>query len=195
MRGYTKEHGNVIIKSWCDFGGYKQHRSPLQASIVEVKQETQSKNTKCPAKGGVYALHGECNYRFLNALDKLTIDANLTGRRPSNVDWVREILFTVDGYAVSGRKIDVRSQFYEVAKALLHRSCLRRLVAQNTVDMFKKIKHEQIIKAATFDLLFSEQDRHGQNVFVTEEGDIKLIDSERLFRFNALLVTSGRAKI
>ena len=87
----------------------------------------------------------------------------------------------------------MRSQFYEAAKGYSIEAVYGGSVAQNTVDMFKKIKHEQIIKAATFDLLFSEQDRHGQNVFVTEEGDITLIDSEGCFGpTNSLLLPGGQ---
>ena len=192
VRGYTKEHGNVIIKSWCDFGGYKQHPETAAQHPLRCNEETQSKNTQCPAKGGVYA-YGECNYRFLNALDKLTIDANLTGVVPRTWTGSVKSFLPWDGHAVQGRKIDVRSQFYEVAKGYSIEAVYGSSVAQNTVDMFKKIKHEQIIKAATFDLLFSEQDRHGQNVFVTEEGDITLIDSEGCFGpTNSLLLPGGQ---
>ena len=34
------------------------------------------------------------------------------------------------------------------------------------MTLTRKIPHEDVVLSATFDLLFSEQDRHGQNVFV-----------------------------
>ena len=43
VRGYTKEHGNVIIKSWCDFGGYKQHPETAAKHPLTCNEETQSK--------------------------------------------------------------------------------------------------------------------------------------------------------
>lgn len=36
----------------------------------------------------------------------------------------------------------------------------------------------QVLRAATFDLLFSESDRHGQNIMVSEGGELTLIDNE-----------------
>ena len=47
VRGYTKEHGNVIIKSWCDFGGYKQHPETAGAASVEV--QSKRRNRKIPS--------------------------------------------------------------------------------------------------------------------------------------------------
>jgi len=192
VRGYTKEHGNVIIKSWCDFGGYKQHPETAAKHPLKCKEETESKNARCPLKGGIHA-YGECNYRFLNALDKLTVDANLTGIVPRTWTGSVKSFLPWDGHAVQGHKIDVRSQFYEVAKGYSIEAVYGGSVAKDTVDMFKNIKHEEVIKAATFDLLFSEQDRHGQNVFINEEGDITLIDSEGCFGpTNSLLLPGGQ---
>ena len=192
VRGYTKEHGNVIIKSWCDFGGYKQHPETAAKHPLTCNEETQSKNTQCPIKGGIHA-YGECNYKFLNALDKLTVDSNLTGVVPRTWTGSVKTFLPWDGHAVQGHKIDVRSQFYEVAKGYSIEAVYGSSVAQDTVEMFKNIKHEEVIKAATFDLLFSEQDRHGQNVFVTEEGDVTLIDSEGCFGpTNSLLLPGGQ---
>lgn len=39
----------------------------------------------------------------------------------------------------------------------------------------------QVRLAATFDLLFSEQDRHGQNVFIDDNYNIVMIDNEGAF--------------
>jgi hypothetical protein len=39
----------------------------------------------------------------------------------------------------------------------------------------------QVRLAATFDLMFSEQDRHGQNVFIDAEYNIVMIDNEGAF--------------
>ena len=144
VRGYTKEHGNVIIKSWCDFGGYKQHPETAAKHPLTCNEETQSKNTQCPIKGGIHA-YGECNYKFLNALDKLTVDSNLTGVVPRTWTGSVKTFLPWDGHAVQGHKIDVRSQFYEVAKGYSIEAVYGSSVAQDTVEMFKNIKHEIIV--------------------------------------------------
>jgi hypothetical protein len=40
------------------------------------------------------------------------------------------------------------------------------------------------VHAAIFDLLTSQCDRHAQNIFIAEDGGIKLIDNERAFYEN-----------
>lgn len=42
----------------------------------------------------------------------------------------------------------------------------------------------QVIRAAIFDLLTSQCDRHAQNIFVNEHGQIKLIDNEAALQSN-----------
>ena len=41
-----------------------------------------------------------------------------------------------------------------------------------------------MVHAAIFDLLTSQCDRHAQNLFIAEDGGIKLIDNERAFYEN-----------
>ncbi len=55
VRGYTKEHGNVIIKSWCDFGGYRKHPETAAKHTLTWNEEMQSKNTRWPMKDGIQA--------------------------------------------------------------------------------------------------------------------------------------------
>ena len=51
----------------------------------------------------------------------------------------------------------------------------------NMLDLFtKKINHDEIKLGAIFDLLFSQCDRHQQNVFVTEAGKVWLIDNDQV---------------
>lgn len=54
-------------------GGYKQTNT-----ANEVAPECPSPNIPCKDKGGLFG-HGECNFRFLNSLQKMTDAANLTG--------------------------------------------------------------------------------------------------------------------
>ena len=190
VRGYTKEHGKVIIKSWCNFGGYKQH--PETASQHPLTCRDANEKYTCPIKGGIHS-HGECNYKFLNALDKLAVDSNLITVVPRSWTGSVKSFLPYDGFAVQGKKIDVRAQFYEVAQGYSIEAVYGGSVSKDTLDMFKNLNQEDLMKAATFDLLFSEQDRHGQNVFITEDGRISLIDSEGCFGpTNSLLLPGGQ---
>lgn len=56
-------------------GGYKQTNT-----ANEVSPECPTPNIPCKDKGGLFG-HSECNFRFLNSLQRMTDDANLTGAR------------------------------------------------------------------------------------------------------------------
>ena len=40
-----------------------------------------------------------------------------------------------------------------------------------------KLNRTRVVRAAVYDLITSQCDRHAQNVFIDEQGDIKLIDN------------------
>ncbi len=40
-----------------------------------------------------------------------------------------------------------------------------------------RLNRTRVVRAAIYDLLSSQCDRHAQNVFITEQGEIKLIDN------------------
>ena len=53
----------------------------------------------------------------------------------------------------------------------------------------------QVKMAAMFDLLFSEADRHGQNVFLATNSDIQLIDNEGAFGTTNSMFLPGTQKV
>lgn len=40
-----------------------------------------------------------------------------------------------------------------------------------------RLNRSRVVRAAIYDLLSSQCDRHAQNVFITEQGEVKLIDN------------------
>lgn len=48
-------------------------------------------------------------------------------------------------------------------------------------DVVNSVDSAKIVKAALFDVLMGQCDRHGQNMFITINGDITLIDSDQAF--------------
>ncbi|EFJ49782.1 hypothetical protein VOLCADRAFT_104229 [Volvox carteri f. nagariensis] len=50
------------------------------------------------------------------------------------------------------------------------------------LDLFsKRINHHELVQGAIFDLLFSQCDRHQQNIFLTETGKFWLIDNDQVY--------------
>ncbi|KAG2429084.1 hypothetical protein HXX76_011324 [Chlamydomonas incerta] len=45
----------------------------------------------------------------------------------------------------------------------------------------KKVNHAELVQGAIFDLLFSQCDRHQQNIFLTESGKFWLIDNDQVY--------------
>jgi hypothetical protein len=41
--------------------------------------------------------------------------------------------------------------------------------------------HTQVVMAAIFDLLFSQCDRHGQNLYLKPDGSLVLIDNDQVW--------------
>ena len=39
---------------------------------------------------------------------------------------------------------------------------------QDSWELMRRVSHESVVRAATWDLLFSESDRHAENVFIRE---------------------------
>ena len=54
-------------------------------------------------------------------------------------------------------------------------------MTRKALEVTRSVPREDVLRCATFDLLFSEQDRHGQNVFVSETGRLRVLDNEGAF--------------
>ena len=78
-------------------------------------------------------------------------------------------------------KVDTRGQFYHVAQGVSIEAFYDEGATPRSMELTRNIPHDDVIRAATFDLLFSEQDRHGQNVFVSEAGRLTILDNEGAF--------------
>ncbi|KAG1679849.1 hypothetical protein FOA52_012763 [Chlamydomonas sp. UWO 241] len=61
----------------------------------------------------------------------------------------------------------------------------RKSFVQNTIQdlLAAKLNRTRVVRAAMLDLLTSQCDRHGQNIFVDEHGQITLIDNLQAMRF------------
>ncbi len=197
MKGVTAERGNVFVKAWCGLNGnYRQtpRNHPLPSKCEHDGENIPSSQRRpCQLKGGIFGW-SECNFKFLNALDKLAEDANLTAATPRTwTEHVKSFIPWQKGDEAAGVKVDTRMQFYEVAEGASIEALYGGIIDSRTMALTKKIPHEDVVRAAVFDLLFSEQDRHGQNVFVSETGSLHIIDNEGAFGpINSMLIPGGQ---
>jgi hypothetical protein len=207
MKGVTADKGEVFVKTWCGLkGGYRQ--TPRNHPIPETCDKDgdhlpETERLSCGERGGVFGW-SECNFKFLNALDAMALDANLSLATPRS--WTEEIraFLPVGGYGdgpdagepdpSAGAKIEnVKAQFYEPAPGVAVEAFFSEGASTRVLDLAKRIRHEDIVRCAVFDLLFSEQDRHGQNVFVSEEGRVVVLDNEGSFGpINSMLLPGGQ---
>jgi len=190
----------VFVKAWCNFGKYAQTpdnpKSGVPSKCSDYDKINLSKyGGKCHVQGGRYGF-GDCNFKFISSLDKLAHAANLSSVVPRS--WTVEVksFLPWDGFSTGGHKLQkgVRAQFYEKAPGVSIEAVLGTLDPTVNFGAFKNISHDNVIRAATFDLLFSESDRHGQNVFFSDEGEITLIDSEGAFGNSNTMLLPGPQK-
>jgi hypothetical protein len=235
LKGVTAEKGSVFVKTWCGLaGGYRQ--TPRNQEIPKTCAKDglhlrEDEKSPCGDRGGIFGW-SECNFAFLNALDSLALDANLSSATPRTWTETMRSFLPTGGYGAhednsefppdpSGgtkvrisqaprsacliahtrlilsfiyRKVDsVRAQFYEPAPGVSVEAFFGEGATDRVLGVARRIKHDQVVKAAVFDLLFSEQDRHGQNVFVSEDGDVVVLDNEGSFGpVNSMLLPGGQ---
>ena len=185
----------VFVKAWCNFGKYAQMPENPKSGVPSICGEDDEKRGECHVQGGRYGF-GDCNFKFMSSLDKLAHAANLSSVIPRS--WTVEVksFLPWDGFSTSGHKLQkgVKAQFYEKAPGVSIEGVLGSLDPFVNFAAFKNISHDNVIRAATFDLLFTESDRHGQNVFFSDEGEITLIDNENTFGTSNSMLLPGHQK-
>ena len=131
----------------------------------------------------------------MSSLDKLAHAANLSSVIPRS--WTVEVksFLPWDGFSTRHKlQKGVKAQFYEKALGVSIESVLGSLDPFVNFAAFKNISHDNVIRAAMFDLLFTESDRHGQNVFFSDRRRITLIDNENTFGTSNSMLLPGHQK-
>lgn len=136
------------------------------------------------------------NMRLLLAIEKIVEECGFQDIIPAV--WVDKVNAPVPDI---GFHIRWHGLWMEVADGVsmenfLHRGEPSRFPHSHVLDIFhNKLNKTQVIRGAIFDLLTSQCDRHAQNIFVNEAGQIKLIDNEAALQsswkncgFNSILV-------
>jgi len=174
---------NVFVKSWCGLQGKYRHVLNLQYPCPEtcpdddLTYEEVVKRGKCPDLG--MSANRFCNQHFLNAIDRIAVEAGLGGVTPRT--WTVQLrTFTPwdEGLeSSSGVKQNLLMQLFEPADGVSLES-LGPKVDSEKVHLVNLADFDRIRDITLFDFLTSQRDRHGQNVFFDARGVINVIDNE-----------------
>jgi len=81
-------------------------------------------------------------------------------------------------FSPDGEKLDIsRVLFEETAEGISVERLIIHYSSEAAARMVAAVPHARWLQAALFDLLFLQRDRHNENIFVSETGDIRLIDT------------------
>ena len=175
FRGETAAQGQVIVKFWCGLpGDYKQNE---RANPIPACPTGAAAAKPCREKGGLVG-QDKCNFRFLNSMQKMVDDANLTAVTPRTWTARARSFMPWDGSPSAGLRIDLDGQFYERAEGVSIEAFLGGFLTDEALALLLSIQSESVRLAAAFDFIFSESDRHGQNVILHPSGRMVLIDNE-----------------
>ncbi|KAG2485806.1 hypothetical protein HYH03_015517 [Edaphochlamys debaryana] len=128
--------------------------------------------------------------QHLMALDKLSRECGFTDIIPRI--WLAPVRGVVPGV---GYPIDWWGLWMEYVEGIsmenfLFRGRPRPIGRDTQIEiMNNKLNRTRVIHAAIFDLLTSQCDRHAQNIFIQEDGNIRLIDHDA--SLNHMSVTCG----
>ena len=190
----------VIAKLWCGLkGGYKHllniednpATSPEQCKDEVAQHPAFDAKVQCQQAGML--TNSFCNAALLLAIDKIAEESGLATLIP-RVKKISSKTFTpMDGSSSAGVKQDASMLVFDVAPGVAFES-LKSQINGETLAMVNKIDPERIKLLALFDFITGQGDRHGQNIFITEDGYITGIDNESAFRreLNSMLIPGGQ---
>jgi len=192
---------DVFVKAWCGLRGDYQHHlddpngRPQGYNCTFDRQlkshPSFSTGPHCREKATDGSMF--CNHAFLGALDTIAREAGLADVIPRAYS-LRALTYTPwDGTSSAGVKQDVDVMVFDKAPGASYESLSHMLTPEN-LELLRKISPEKILKLALFDVLTTQADRHGQNVFVTEDGDIHGIDNEAAMNneLNSMFIPGGQ---
>eukprot|EP00899_Mesostigma_viride_P009794 jgi/Mesvir1/18816/Mv04308-RA.1 len=189
-----------FVKFWCGLDG--QYRHTVRHNPVNKDCPSPNKRV-CPLKGGVVG-EGDCNHRYTDAIQRVADAAGLSAITPRSwKTFVRSTLTAdteIPAVGHSGKRshrglglpaqlalvalskqVNNWARVFVKAQGVAIEAISRGNMKLDAYELLRKIPSEQVLMAGYFDLLMSEQDRHGQNVLVDKDGNMQIIDSERAF--------------
>ena len=198
--GENGEVLDVFVKAWCGVRGDYKRLIWTKDTVSETCKDrvtshpTFTKGPFCSAQRGM-AKRTFCNGAFLGALDKISHEAGLSDVIP-RAKYMRAKTFAPwdEGKETSsGVKQDMDVMVFGAAPGVGFESLGPR-ITPTLLELLRKIDPDRILKLALFDLLTSQGDRHGQNIFITEDGLIHGIDNESSMRnqLNSMLIPGGQ---
>jgi len=188
---------DVFVKLWCGLKGGYRHILDANSPIPETCADAGFEH---PAfKGGSHCqLRGmgsrfACNVAHLSAIDRMAEEAGVEDVIPRMTTLRAKTFLPWDGTETAGFKQDVDVLVFEKVQGVSLES-LGASVSRENFDLMAKVNPERMYRIALFEMLTSQADRHAQNVFITEGGDVHVIDNESslLGELNSMLIPGGQ---
>eukprot|EP00955_Chlamydomonas_euryale_P078200 363107-Chlamydomonas_euryale.AAC.3 len=159
VRTNKTKSGWAIVKTWC-------------VPVLKVKQRGLA---MCQPKK-VYT-----QVKLLLAQQQITANCGLNEIVPKL--WIEPIHGVLPGH---GFRIDWLGMWFDVAEGVsvqnIHEFGKPPVKPEVMLELFSnKANHTEVALGAVFDLLFSQCDRHQQNIFMTESGQLRFIDNDQVY--------------
>ena len=194
---------DVFVKLWCGLKGGYRHILDANSPIPETCADAGFEH---PAfKGGSHCqLRGmgsrfACNVAHLSAIDRMAEEAGVEDVIPRMTTLRAKTFLPWDGTETAGFKQDVDVLVFEKVQGVSlesvgNQASVGGSVSRENFDLMAKVNPERMYRIALFEVLTSQMDRHAQNVFITEGGDVHVIDNESsLFgELNSMLIPGGQ---
>jgi len=159
VRSNKTDSGWAVVKTWC-------------VPVMKVKQ----RGFAMCSKRKVFA-----QIKLLLAQQQITAECGLNDIVPKL--WIEPVLGVIPGH---GWRIDWLGLFFDTADGVsvqnLQEFGRPPIKPELVIDLFtNRVNHTELRLAAIFDVLFSQCDRHQQNIFLTESGQLRLIDNDQVY--------------
>lgn len=174
---------DVFVKAWCGLKGQYRHLPHLERWTPETCPDEGKtyqdivKSKSCPDSG--MTPNRYCNQHFLNAIDKIAVEAGLGDITPRTWTLLAKTFTPWDEgqMSSSGVKQELLVQVFDKAPGVSLES-LGAGVDDEKIDLINSGDLNRIKDITLFDFLTSQRDRHGQNIFFDEFGNATVIDNE-----------------
>ena len=188
---------DVFVKVWCGLKGGYRHildaNSPIPETCADAGFEHPAfkGGSHCQAKGT--GSRFACNVAHLGAIDRIAEKAGVEDVIPRMTTLRAKTFLPWDDTETAGFKQDVDVLVFETVPGVSLES-LGASVSRENFDLMAKINPDRMYRIALFEMLTSQADRHAQNVFITEGGDVHVIDNESsmLGELNSMLIPGGQ---
>ena len=188
---------DVFVKVWCGLKGGYRHvldaKNPIPEKCGDAGFEHPGFTGDSPCREKGVDSRFACNVAHLGAIDRMAEEAGVAEVIPRMTTLRAKTFLPWDDTETAGFKQDVDVLVFDAVPGVSLES-LGASTSRDNFDLMAKINPDRMYRIALFEMLTSQADRHAQNVFITEGGDVHVIDNESsmLGELNSMLIPGGQ---